>query len=44
MLDQRYATRGVVDRLPKWIGGRMQAPATFDAALGQLSQFFATPR
>ena len=44
MLDQRYATRTVVDRLPKWIGGRMQAPATFDAALGQLSQFFAVPR
>ena len=44
MLDQRYATRGVVDRLPKWIGGQMQAPATFDAALFQLSQFFATPR
>ena len=44
MLDQRCATRTVVDRLPKWIGGRMQAPATFDAALGQLSQFFAVPR
>ena len=44
LLDGRYAKPQVRERLPKWIGARMQAPPTFEAALGKLSEFFATPR
>ena len=44
LLDGRYAKPDVRGRLPKWIGARMQAPPSFDAAISALRGFFATPR
>ena len=44
LLDGRYAKPDVRGRLPKWIGARMQAPLSFDAAISALRGFFATPR
>jgi chromosome transmission fidelity protein 1 len=44
LLDGRYAKAEVRGRLPKWIGARLQAAPTFDAALEALDQFFAAPR
>jgi len=43
LLDGRYAKPDVRGRLPKWIGARMQAPLSFDAAISALRGFFATP-
>ena len=44
LLDGRYAKPDVRSRLPQWIGARLQAAPTFDAALAALGHFFATAR
>jgi len=41
LCDGRFAKPSVTKRLPKWIGERVQVPASCEAAMGNVRSFFA---